>query len=153
MARPAEFDLRRSRGALPATTSPPASDYLTAGHSYEICLTNKLVAEATPDPLELYRALRRVNPAPFAAYLRFGDVAVLSSSPERFLSVDRDALGGSAADQGHQPPRRDAGGRRRAWPQRLRADEKSRAENVTIVDLLRNDLGRVCEVGTVTCPS
>src|SRR6185437_3944423 len=63
---------------------------LAEGETYEVCLTNAVQAEAPGDPLALYRRLRRVNPAPFSSYLRFGDVAVLSSSPERFLRVGRD---------------------------------------------------------------
>jgi para-aminobenzoate synthetase len=125
--------------------------HLTAGHRYEICLTNTVGAEAGLEPLELYRALRRVNPAPFAAYLRFGDLAVLSSSPERFLAVDREGWAEARPIKGTS--------RRGSTPDEdgrlataLGADEKNRAENVTIVDLLRNDLGRVCEVGSVEVP-
>ena len=125
--------------------------YLTAGHSYEICLTNKVIAEASPDPLALYRTLRRVNPAPFAAYLRFGELAVLSSSPERFLAVDREGWAEARPIKGTS--------RRGATPDEdvrlaaaLCADEKNRAENVTIVDLLRNDLGRVCALGSIEVP-
>ena len=63
---------------------------LAAGESYEVCLTDQISTAANPPPFELYRTLRRPNPAPFAAYLKLGEVAVLSSSPERFLAVDRD---------------------------------------------------------------
>ncbi|HWO83905.1 MAG TPA: chorismate-binding protein, partial [Solirubrobacterales bacterium] len=64
--------------------------HLLEGDSYEICLTNQLQLDLDVDPLDLYRRLRRANPAPFASYLRFGDLAVLSSSPERFLRIGRD---------------------------------------------------------------
>jgi para-aminobenzoate synthetase len=126
-------------------------DYLATGHSYEICLTNTLAGETTAEPLELYRALRRANPAPFAAYLRFGDLAVLSSSPERFLSVDRERRAETRPIKGTS--RRGAGSTEDAeLAVALAADPKSRAENVTIVDLMRNDLGRVCELGSIEVP-
>ncbi|HEY6891807.1 MAG TPA: aminodeoxychorismate synthase component I [Solirubrobacter sp.] len=122
------------------------------GETYEVCLTTELRSDGALDALAAYRALRARNPAPHAALLRLGDVSVLSSSPERFLRVDRERSVESKPIKGTAPrglyPTEDA---YRAAA--LRADDKSRAENLMIVDLVRNDLGRVCELGSVEVPA
>jgi para-aminobenzoate synthetase len=122
------------------------------GETYEVCLTTELRSDGAIEPLAAYRALRARNPAPHSALLRLGDVSVLSSSPERFLRVDRERIVESKPIKGTAPraahPVEDA---YRAAA--LRADEKSRAENLMIVDLVRNDLGRVCALGSVEVPA
>lgn len=116
-----------------------AQELLRAGESYEVCLTDTFTTEATGD---IYRQLREHNPAPYAAHLIFDGVEVASASPERFLTVHgRDVeakpiKGTIAADE--DPA--------------LLDDAKTRAENLMIVDLLRNDLSRVCDPGTVRVP-
>ena len=122
------------------------------GETYEVCLTTELHSDGAVDPVAAYRALRARNPAPHAALLRLGDVSVLSSSPERFLRVGRDRVVESKPIKGTAPraahPAEDA-----YRAEALRADEKSRAENLMIVDLVRNDLGRVCTLGSVEVPA
>ncbi len=124
---------------------------LSAGESYEVCLTDQIHTDTSPEPFELYRLLRRRNPAPFAAYLKLGELAVLSSSPERFLSVDRDRQVQARPIKG-TAPRSENPARDEQLREQLLSDEKTFAEHLMIVDLLRNDLGRVCEVDTVRVP-
>ncbi|HZY85318.1 MAG TPA: aminodeoxychorismate synthase component I, partial [Gemmataceae bacterium] len=124
-----------------------AIEYIHAGDCFQVNLAQRLLHPATLPPLELYRRLRERNPAPFAGYFDTGDFVVASASPERFVRVE----GGEVETRpikGTRP--------RGATPEedRRRADEllrsaKDRAENVMIVDLLRNDLGRVCAYGSV----
>jgi para-aminobenzoate synthetase len=124
---------------------------LAAGESYEVCLTDQIHTDAHPDPFHLYRVLRRRNPSPFAAYLKLGELAVVSSSPERFIGIDRERHVQARPIKGTAPrspePERD-----RELRDELQSDEKTFAEHLMIVDLLRNDLGRVCEVDTVRVP-
>jgi para-aminobenzoate synthetase len=124
---------------------------LLAGESYEVCLTDQFSTDASPEPFELYRQLRRSNPSPFAAFLRFGEYAVVSSSPERFLSVDRQRQVMARPIKGTvsrvEDPDENAARRKE-----LEEDEKTYAEHLMIVDLLRNDLGVVCDVESVEVP-
>ncbi|MGW2368176.1 aminodeoxychorismate synthase component I [Streptomyces sp. NPDC001667] len=124
------------------------AEQLAAGETYEICLTNMAEAESALDPWQGYRFLRRASASPFGALLLFGELSVLSTSPERFLRVGRDGLAESRPIKGTRPrgatPEEDAG-----LLAGLRASEKDRAENLMIVDLVRNDLGRCARTGTV----
>jgi para-aminobenzoate synthetase len=124
---------------------------ITAGETYEVCLTNMVTWRGSVDPWSAYRFLRRESPAPFGALLRFGALSVLSTSPERFLRVDHEGVVESEPIKGTR--RRGASA---AEDQRLRHDlatsAKDRAENLMIVDLVRNDLGHCAEVGSVEVP-
>ncbi|WP_406730615.1 aminodeoxychorismate synthase component I [Streptomyces sp. NBC_01794] len=143
----ARVELRHDRQAY-LNLIDSCQDEITTGESYEICLTNMAEARVDLDPWQSYRYLRHVAPAPFAALLRFDELSVLSSSPERFLRVGSDGTAESRPIKGTRPrgetPAHDA-----ALVEELRTDEKERAENLMIVDLVRNDLGRCAEVGSV----
>ena len=127
-------------------------EYVFAGDIFQANLSQRLQATLGEPPFALYRRLRRLNPAPFAAYLAFDDCVIASSSPERFLRVSPGTrLVEARPIKGTRPrgwgPEHDA-----ALGQALTESDKDRAENVMIVDLLRNDLSRVCRPGTVRVP-
>lgn len=150
-------------------------DYIAAGDSYEVCLTNTAqgpnLNELGFTPRSAYQSLRRTSPVPYGAYLQFtpdmdeasvkaagrpsrkGKYApfhILSASPEQFLKI----TGGHVSAQPIKGtrPRGTSEGEDTAWRRELQANPKDRAENLMIVDLLRNDLGRVCTVGSVQVP-
>ncbi|MFD0885984.1 aminodeoxychorismate synthase component I, partial [Streptosporangium algeriense] len=125
---------------------------LRAGESYEICLTTTARLPYAGDALDFYTRQRLLNAAPYAAFLQWDRYRVACSSPERFLRITRDRTVESKPIKGTAPrdpdPVLD-----RLVRDGLARDPKTRAENLMIVDLLRNDLGRICEVGTVEVPS
>ncbi len=124
---------------------------LEAGETYEVCLTNRVRLPAVEDPFDFYLWQRSRNPAPYSAFLRYGELAVASSSPERFLTVDADGWAECRPIKGTAPRSADPA-QDQLVAKALAEDEKTRAENLMIVDLIRNDLGRVSEPGTVQVP-
>jgi len=126
-------------------------DYIYAGDIFQANLSHRFLAPLAKglSPFMLYRRLRSLSPAPFAAYLACGaDKAVVSASPERFLRLDSRGRVDSRPIKGTRPRGKTAR-EDQAEKARLRASEKDRAENLMIVDLLRNDLSRVCRPGSV----
>jgi len=122
------------------------------GESYEICLTNQFCIELNIDPVALYLELRKKNPAPFAAFVRSGPVSILSSSPERFLKVDEQGKIQAKPMKG-TISRSNNPGEDKLNALELEKSDKDRAENLMIVDLMRNDLSRVSVVGSVSVPN
>lgn len=125
-----------------------AQAHIAAGDVYQLCLTNQIELEVTGEPLLTFINLRLSNPAPYAAYLKFGSQTILCSSPEQFLKVDSTETISSKPIKGTR--RRDSDPVvDSALAQELAEDEKERAENLMIVDLMRNDIGRVAEINSV----
>jgi len=124
-----------------------ARQYIIAGDIFEVNLSQRFEAELFITPYELYRRLRQINPAPFACYLGFEDVSVVSASPERFLRI-RENWVETRPIKGTRP-RGKTLEEDEALANELSSSVKDRAENIMIVDLERNDLGRVCRFGTV----
>jgi para-aminobenzoate synthetase len=146
-AQPAAIRLRHGRDDYLRLISR-CQEEIAAGETYEVCLTNMVETRGELDPWEGYRFLRRTSPAPYGALLNFGPLSVLSTSPERFLRVAADGVVESRPIKGTRPrgatAAEDAG-----LVADLRSNEKDRAENLMIVDLVRNDLGRHAEIGSV----
>ena len=128
-------------------------DYIAAGDVYQVNLSQRFHAPFMGSPLGLYRRLRARNPAPFGAYLEFAGAQVASISPERFLQLDATTRAAEARPIKGTRPRGTTPDQDSALARDLLESEKERAENVMIVDLLRNDLGKVCVPGSVRVPT
>ena len=143
----ADFDCKRYADAVERIKSD-----ISCGNVYQANLTQQLRIPFERDPFDLYVALRSLNPAPFAAFLDLDDFAIVGSSPERFLSASANGDLLSSPIKGTRPrsvdPEQDERNARE-----LETSSKDRAENLMIVDLVRNDLGRVCRIGSVGVPS
>ncbi|MGW0898143.1 aminodeoxychorismate synthase component I [Streptomyces goshikiensis] len=144
---PGEVRLRHDRDAYLRLVDA-CQEEIAAGETYEVCLTNLAEVRGRMDPWAGYLRLRRTSPAPFGALLQFDGLGVLSTSPERFLRIGRDGLVESRPIKGTRPrgatPAEDE-----ALVADLLTDEKDHAENLMIVDLVRNDLGRCAVPGSV----
>jgi para-aminobenzoate synthetase component 1 len=124
-----------------------AREYIMAGDIFQVNLSQRFEADFNYEPYELYKKLRTLNPAPFASYLNFDEVSVVSTSPERFLKVEGDWVE-TRPIKGTRP-RGKSSEEDKALASELLISIKDRAENIMIVDLERNDIGRVCRYGTV----
>jgi anthranilate synthase component 1 len=127
-----------------------AKEYIAAGDIYQVVLSQRFEAPVSADPFTVYRALRHVNPSPYMYFLRMGGVSVVGSSPEMLVRVE-----GSRVEThpiaGTRPRGRN-GEEDMRLAEELKRNEKERAEHVMLVDLGRNDVGRVCEYGSVRVP-
>ena len=125
---------------------------LRAGNTYEVNLTHRIQVRDEVDPTLAYLRLRELNPAPYAGFVRHHDVRLLSSSPERYATIDHDRVIETRPIKG-TTPRGSCVEEDEERRRELASNPRFRAENLMIVDLLRNDLAMVCDPGSVTVPS
>jgi para-aminobenzoate synthetase component I len=160
-APPAVSDHLAPTGAPPASNFQRAEfegavsrirEYIAAGDVYQVNLSQRFHAPFAGSALALYRRLRARNPAPFGGYLEFAGATIASISPERFLQLDATTRQAEARPIKGTRPRGSTHQKDAALARELTASEKDRAENVMIVDLLRNDLGKVCRTGSIAVP-
>ncbi|ACT01072.1 anthranilate synthase component I [Paenibacillus sp. JDR-2] len=127
-----------------------AKEYIRAGDIFQVVLSQRFSIETEVDPLHVYRVLRTMNPSPYMYYLKMGDEVIVGTSPEALVKVNGDRKVETRPIAGTRPrgktPEED-----KALEVELLADEKERAEHLMLVDLGRNDIGRVSEFGTVRC--
>ncbi len=128
-----------------------AQRHIAAGDVYQLCLTNQISMDVSGDALLTFLKLRETNPAPYAAYLSVGSESVICCSPEQFLKISRSGTISSKPIKGTRPRGMDDADDQ-LIAEELKNNEKERAENLMIVDLMRNDFGRVAKVDSVQVP-
>lgn len=126
-------------------------DFIVEGESYEICLTNRIDIDYSFNPIRYYEILRQISPAPYSALLKFDEIAVASSSMERFIKIDKHGVMNTKPIKGTIRRGVDKEEDEKLI-ESMRQDVKTKAENLMIVDLLRNDLGKISKIGTVKVP-
>jgi len=128
-----------------------AKDYIAAGDIYQVVLSRRFEAELSVDAFTVYRALRHVNPSPYMFFIRMGERSIVGASPEMLVRVEgRHAVTHPIAGT---RPRGKTDEEDRRLAEELKRNEKERAEHIMLVDLGRNDIGRVCDYGTVRVPT
>ena len=127
-----------------------AKEHIAAGDIYQVVLSQRFEAEVAADPFTVYRALRHVNPSPYMYFIRMGGVSVVGSSPEMLVRVEGARVETHPIAGTRPRGRNDEEDMRLA--EELKRNEKERAEHVMLVDLGRNDVGRVCQYGSVRVP-
>jgi anthranilate synthase component 1 len=124
-----------------------AKEHILAGDAFQIVVSQRLAAQTQTEPFQIYRALRILNPSPYMFFFDAGDFQLIGSSPEVLVKLDKRKA--TLSPIAGTRPRGNTAAEDLALEEELLKDEKERAEHVMLVDLGRNDLGRVCEVGTV----
>jgi anthranilate synthase component 1 len=146
---PPVIEARTTRAEFEAAVRT-AKEHIAAGDIYQVVLSQRYDVRVSADPFTVYRALRHVNPSPYMYFLRVGDVSIVGSSPEMLVRVEgrhvetHPIAGTRPRGATHEEDLR--------LGEELKRDEKERAEHVMLVDLGRNDIGRVCDYGTVRVP-
>lgn len=128
-----------------------AKQYIRAGDIFQVVLSQRFSIETDIDPLHVYRVLRTMNPSPYMYYLKMGEEVIVGTSPEALVKVNGDRV--ETRPIAGTRPRGKTEAEDKALELELLADEKERAEHLMLVDLGRNDIGRVSEFGTVKCDS
>jgi anthranilate synthase component 1 len=153
------------RAHIPRASSPPVSsvsreayqeavrkalEYIHAGDIFQVVLSRKITCHVREDPLDIYGAIRTINPSPYLYYLQFGDEAIIGSSPEMLVKVEGKSV--QTVPIAGTRPRGNSVAEDTKLAAELLADPKERAEHLMLVDLARNDIGKISDFGSVNVP-